>query len=329
MDKPQHIVISRTDNIGDVVLTLPMAALLKQKYPHIKVSFLARDYVKSIISACPDVDAFISWDGLRSLDERSAIDTLRDLQIDAIIHVFPQKKIAKLAKAAKINWRIGSSHRWYHWVSCNQRIDFSRKNSSLHEAQLNLQLLQPFNLPNNLTLVQLQDLLHLHKCERPGVKIKSLLAMDRFNLVLHPLTNGNTEEWPLSKFSALIKALPEERFNIIVSGTANEKERLQPLLKQYPNVQDAVGTLSLATFIDLLSCANGIVANSTGPMHLAAALGIHVLGLFPEVKGKDIGRWLPLGEKAEVLSAASIDLISLDRVLQIITNWQNESDARN
>ena len=65
MDKPQHIIISRTDNIGDVVLTLPLAALLKQYYPQCKVSFLARNYVKDLVLSCPAVDAFINWNEIK------------------------------------------------------------------------------------------------------------------------------------------------------------------------------------------------------------------------------------------------------------------------
>ena len=97
MFKPQHIIISRTDNIGDVVLTLPMSTLLKQHYPNCTVSFLARDYVKSVVMACPDVDHFISWDELKNLSSSEGVVFLKALQADTLLHVFPNKKIAKLA----------------------------------------------------------------------------------------------------------------------------------------------------------------------------------------------------------------------------------------
>ena len=45
----KSIVISRCDNIGDVTLTLPMAAWLKHQNPAIKIYFLARSYVKDIV----------------------------------------------------------------------------------------------------------------------------------------------------------------------------------------------------------------------------------------------------------------------------------------
>jgi ADP-heptose:LPS heptosyltransferase len=46
---PKKIVISRTDSIGDVVLTLPLAGILKEKYPKAKIIFLGNTYTKPII----------------------------------------------------------------------------------------------------------------------------------------------------------------------------------------------------------------------------------------------------------------------------------------
>lgn len=300
MTIPQHIIISRTDNIGDVVLTLPMAAIIKQRWPSCKVSFLARDYVADVINACPDVDAFISWDELQNLDHTQAISQLNDA--DTIIHVYPQKAIAKLAKAAGIKQRIGTSRRLHHWLNCNKRVKFSRKDSSLHEAQLNLALLAPLGLPTMLSLPELTELTRLNKSPDVAPAVKPFLDADKFNCVLHALTNGNTKEWPLANFSALIDLLGD-KINIIITGTAKEASTLAPLLSKHPHVKNAVGQLTLTEFINLLSHANGVVVNSTGPLHIAAALGTQVLGLFPPEKGKDVGRWGPLGQHASAIEA--------------------------
>lgn len=321
MDKPQHIIISRTDNIGDVVLTLPLTVLLKQSYPNCKISFLARSYVKDLVLNSLAVDAFINWDEIKDLPEEAAIKILQQSAADTILHVFPNKKIASLAKVAGIKTRIGSSHRWYHWLTCNKRVNFSRKNSTLHEAQLNLKLLQPLELPTILSLSDLTTLLRINQNKALSEKIVQFLKCDRFNLVVHPLTNGNTKEWPLTNFIELIQALPIEKFNVIITGTAAEEQRLQSLLQQCPTVKNAITQLSLQDFIALLSHADGIVANSTGPLHIAAALGIYTLGLYPTERGKDVSRWGPLGGKVETLSAAEMRQITIRQVEQIIQSW--------
>ena len=61
---PEKIIISRTDAIGDVVLTLPLAVYLKQQKPGCEIIFLGRNYTKPIVELCPAVDIFISWDDI-------------------------------------------------------------------------------------------------------------------------------------------------------------------------------------------------------------------------------------------------------------------------
>ena len=68
----KHLLISRTDNIGDVLLTLPLAGILKQQFPTMKISFLGRDYVRAIIEHCAHVDSFFSYDALTQLSHDDA-----------------------------------------------------------------------------------------------------------------------------------------------------------------------------------------------------------------------------------------------------------------
>jgi heptosyltransferase III len=59
---PSSIIISRTDSIGDVVLTLPMCGILKEKFPSAKIIFLGKGYTEAIVNACQFVDEFMNWD---------------------------------------------------------------------------------------------------------------------------------------------------------------------------------------------------------------------------------------------------------------------------
>ncbi len=321
MQTAPHFIISRTDNIGDIVLALPMATLLKQRLPTCKISFLARDYVADVVAAYADIDAFISWDALQRLPFSQAAMELRRLRADTILHVFPNKQIAKLAKTARIANRIGSSRRIYHWFTCNKRVNFSRKHSSLHEAQLNLQLLQPSGINTLISLPELQQLLRLPKSANINDKVKSLLTEDGCNIVVHPLTNGNTPEWPLEKFTCLIQQLSVKEFSVIITGTEQERPRLQTLFSACPQIKDAVGQLTLTELMQLLSHVHGIVANATGPLHLGAALGVNTLGIYPTAKGSDISRWGAIGERVKTLSAADVNQITPEQVGAIIDSW--------
>lgn len=300
----KHILICRADNIGDVILTLPMAGILKKNFPHVKISFLAREYVRDIVECCQHIDEFISWDALTQMPRVDAIAFLKAKKIDAVIHAFAKKEIAVLMKDAGIHYRVGTSHRIYHWWTCNERVNFSRKKSNLHEAQLNLKLLQAFQIPVNDDLNYLNEMMGL-VCDKPlPLHFEKIISKDRFNLIVHPFTNGNTREWPLSHFNALIRQLPVDQFNVIITGSAKENAQIQDrMMSQCAGAVSVAGQCSLAELIQLMVHCDGLVANATGPLHLAAALGIHALGLFPATKGIDINRWGPIGKKAEYLIA--------------------------
>jgi heptosyltransferase III len=317
------IIISRTDNIGDVVLTLPLVSYLKQQWPKAKIIFLAREYVQAAVNQCAAVEQFLCWDDLDRLPTQDAITNLKNLHADIILHVAPQKKIAQLAKHAGIKIRIGTNRRWYHWFNCNRLVNFTRKNSSLHEAQLNFKLLKPLQLRTTFSLAEIQNLQVAARAMTSPSVISQFLDPNRFNLVIHALTNGNTQEWPPEYFAHLIQLLSRDKFNIIVTGTIKEKPKLQLLLQPELQVTDAVGKLNLAEFINLLSLVQGIVVGSTGPLHLAAALGIHALGLFPTEKGKSPERWGPIGPKAEYIMATTSSMRSItpETVAQRIYAW--------
>ena len=61
------IILSRTDNLGDVILTLPMAGVLKQHFPGVHIVFLGKSYTRPLIDACEFVDEFLNWDELKQM----------------------------------------------------------------------------------------------------------------------------------------------------------------------------------------------------------------------------------------------------------------------
>jgi len=58
----KKIIISRTDSIGDVILTLPVAGVLKKHFPDSLIYFIGRQYTRPVIEACEHVDEFIDGD---------------------------------------------------------------------------------------------------------------------------------------------------------------------------------------------------------------------------------------------------------------------------
>lgn len=312
----KHVLISRVDAIGDVVLTLPMAAYIKQLLPGTKVSFLGRTYTKPVVETCTAVDEFINYDELKSLqaDEQTAF--LKSKNIDAIIHVFPNKHVTTLARQAGIKLRIGTTNRLFHWHTCNRLVKLSRKKSDLHEAQLNLVLLRPFGLTEVQSLPAVIDHYHFGCKTQLPETLSSLLLADRFNLIIHPKSHGSGMEWGLDNYAKLINLLPADKYNVMISGSDKEKLLLADWIKSLPeSVVDITGKMGLNEFIAFIFNADGLLASGTGPLHVAAASGINTLGLFPSVRPIHPVRWGPLGKNAAYLESHTDNLDNITPVM--------------
>ncbi len=301
MEHIKRIIISRTDSIGDVVLTLPLCGILKNNFPNAEIYFLGKNYVKDIVESSVFINRFISYDQLLNSSQQEQIETFNKLNADVIIHVFPNKKIAKIAKIAKIPLRIGTSRRLFHLFTCNRKVRFSRRKSDLHEAQLNTKLLYPLNINKEYSLNELSKFYGLKNIKPIKKELSALIDEEKFNLILHPKSKGSAREWGLENFERLINLLPQKNFKIFITGTEQEGNLMSGFLeKNKDKITDLTGKMSLSDLISFINNIDALVAASTGPLHIAAALGKHALGIYAPMKPIHPGRWKPVGTNASV-----------------------------
>jgi len=318
MQKPSNILISRTDSIGDVILTLPMAGILKKKFPASKIIFLGKNYTRSIIETSEYIDEFLSIDDLNKLPLQEAAQIIKSKNISHCIHVFPKKEIAQLIKKARVPFRIGTTNRAYHWLYCNKLIKLSRKNSDLHEAQLNCKLLSTFNINEEFSLKDLAAANGFTKTTALPEKFKSLLSSTKKNYIIHAKSQGSAIEWGLENYSKLIARIDTSKYQIFISGTQAEGELLQPLIKDCPNAIDITGKMNLTEFISFINEADGLIAASTGPLHICASLGKKAIGLFVDKRPIHPGRWAPIGKDTHVVLMNNNSEKEIAEIIQLI-----------
>ncbi len=299
----KRIIVSRIDNLGDVILTLPVCGAIKKYYDNkCEILFLGKEYTKSIIQTSEYVDKFISSDHIFSLPEQERTEYLKSLRVDTIIHVYPNKIISKLAKKAKIKTRIGTLRRFYNILNCNKRVNLPRKRSNLHEAQLNLSLLKPLGIKHKYIPDEIPELYGMSSDYKLRDEIKNHISESKMNIIFHPKSKGSAREWGVDNFSELTKLLTEDKFKIFVTGTVDEaKEMKEFLAENKENLTDLTGKLSLDELIAFISKADCLVAASTGPLHIASALGINTVGIYAPVRPIFPTRWAPIGKKASFL----------------------------
>ncbi|MES2680665.1 MAG: glycosyltransferase family 9 protein [Bacteroidota bacterium] len=277
-----------------------MAGWIKARFPECKIYFLGRTYTRDIVALSSHVDEFINFDLLESLSQKEKIQKIKSFNADIFVHVFPRKQLARLAKSACVPIRVGTFSRPYHWLNCNTLVKLSRKNSLFHEAQLNIKLLGFLNEDTRVSAEEIPAYYGFTRVPQLASEFRNLIAPGKFNLVLHPKSKGSAKEWGIPNFKKLVALLPADQFKIFISGTA-EEGKLMPELLNDPRITDLTGKLTLQQLVAFINHCDGLVAASTGPLHVAAALGKKALGLFVPRRPIHPGRWRPLGPRARAV----------------------------
>lgn len=292
--KRARIMIAKTTHVGDVMIALPLAGILKYYYPECQILFLAKGPCCDIAKRYAFVDEVY--------DEKIARTDggLRDCEIDIFIQVNNSKKLGQAAQKAGIPVRIGSAYRLYNWFLFSHLAIISRQ--PLNKRQLDLQYLKPLGITESFSY---QDIAFLYQFIEKPIPEYQMPWLDtyKFKLILHPtLITAQKYQWPLDYFKQLILSLDPEKFQIFITGIDSDRPYLETFLEDvHDRVIDVVGKMPMDDFITFISHCDGLVAGSTGPLHLAAALGIHALGLY-RADQTYIRRWEAIGWKAEVLA---------------------------
>lgn len=301
MKIPKNILIVRTDRIGDVILTIPMAKVLKQNFYGCRVSFLVREYTAPLLSGCKYIDEVIVLDEKENSLSRN-LEIIRNKKYDTCFVVSPSLKIAWLIFLAGIKQRVGIGYRWYSFLF-NLKVFEHRKYGLKNELEYNLGQLKFWPVENSVE--KSPSSFGLKVSAEALANVKNILIKENADLtkpfiIIHPGSGGSAVDWPLNKFIELAGLIRNKLdVNLVVSGSAVEIELCKSIAKE-GNALNLAGKFNLAELAALISLGSIFIANSTGPLHIAAALGVNVIGFYPKFAAVSPKRWGPYSDKAEI-----------------------------
>ena len=302
----EHFCVVRCDGLGDTLLALPVAALLKAHYPGCRVTLIARRANAALARHSEHVDGTLDLEWLREASsEAGCARRLATRRIDTLIHLQSPAWLMRAASRAGIRRTVGNWRRGEQWRHCNRRAWVARRGTSWHEAQLNLRLLTALGLPAKRTLWEIGRLYGLVPAALPATPLTARLDDRRYRLVVHPKSNGTSCEWPSERFAAVIRGLDPRRFQVVVTGSAAEREAVAAELPlTAPHVVDLMGRTDTVTLASVVAACDALLAVSTGPLHLAAALGRTAVGIYPPIRTTRSRRWGPVGPDVRVFEPA-------------------------
>jgi heptosyltransferase-2 len=284
-----NVLLVRPDGIGDEVLSLPVATELRRLLPGARVNFLSSVAAAPVLAHHPDLDEILTVTGQESLGE---LTRLFRRGVDAALFLKPFKKLMAAAWLARVPLRVGTGYRWYSWL-LNRRVYEHRSDFSRHESVYNLGLLRGLGLsPGNGAPPRLAVTAEERKWARACLGER---ADPR--VLVHP--GGNSSRiWKAVHFRDLILRLVRGGREIVLTGSAAERDkfRADTQISEWPaGVRDLMGRVTLRQFVAVIAESHAVVSMSTGPMHVAAALGIPTVSLFDPRRNQSPTRWRPLG----------------------------------
>ena len=302
MITPRKILIVRTDRIGDVVLTLPAASLVKKKYPEVKIVFMVREYTSSLVRDHKHIDEIIIYD-----EEKNFFSQLKEIKktgFDSALLVHPQLRLALLLYLAGIKNRIGTGFRWYSFLF-NKKLYEHRKYGTKHELLHNLDLLKFFGIKADADEANAE--FNIPVSGDSSKKIREVFKKYKVDktkpvVIIHPGSGGSAIDFPAGGFKKLILLLSELDVELILTGSEMEVELCREISSA--KTKNFAGKFNLEELTALINEADIFISNSTGPLHIAAALGKFVVGFYPDFPSVSPVRWGPFTKRKLIFTPA-------------------------
>lgn len=303
---PYNIMLVRMSSLGDILHALPVVRALKNKYPSTRLSWLVDERYASLLDGMDSIDRVVYF---KRSEVTRKLSTLQGFWRAVGIIISLIKTIRKINLVAAITFQSTLRSSLFAFFSAARvRIAFNRwaKGSWFcHNHHVSVKKNQHVIL-QNLSLIKVTgaDLtphrtpLALKKHDREPVEyFLSEKKIDPQRMVVFcPATSRPIKQWRADAWAALGDRLANEQdvIPVIGWGDENEKKMAEEISGRMESKNHLSPNLTLRESAALLEAARYVVAPDTGPLHLAAAMGTPVVGLYGPTDPKTRGPfWEP------------------------------------
>ncbi|MET0936820.1 MAG: glycosyltransferase family 9 protein [Luteibacter sp.] len=266
----------RTSAIGDVTHVVPLVRTLQEKAPRTQLTWLVGKLERRLVGDLPGVE-FITFDkGQGRAGMRAVREALAGRRFDALLHMQVALRSNFLSLAVKADRRIGydpARSKDLHGLFVNERIE-ARTGEHVLDAMASF--IEPLGLEQTEVRwdIPVPDDAHAWAAEQlPG---------DTPTLLVSPMSSHTVRNWRVDRYAALIDHAMSRGMRVALVGGPSDAERAladSVLAATTQKPMDLTGKDTLKRFMGLLSRSAMILTPDSGPMHMANAAGVKVLGL--------------------------------------------------
>ncbi len=303
----REILIIRLSSIGDIVHCTPVATALKAAWPDCKITWLVGEVAADLLRYNPYIDEIIIWSRerfekyLRAFEFRKAFELWQDLQrrlsaktFYAVLDVHGLFLTGMIASKTQTGRRIGMRQaREFNTLFMTETAEPLGK----HITDKYLGLLKPLGITpvNNKMTVIVPEV--VKQFTKSFLKSKAIGPYEKYAVIL-PGTTWTAKNWPASYFAETLRFICKD-FKIVLCGGKAEINLGREIEKKAGvPVVNAIGQTAILEMAGIIEQACVVIGGDTGPLHIAAALGIPTVALFGPT---DPAIYAPLGPKNAVL----------------------------
>lgn len=280
--KAQRICVIKPSALGDIVQSLPLLPVLRERFPGAKISWVVASELAELLEDHPDLDEIIRFNRFGSLSSlRRLLVELRRHEFDLVFDLQGLLRTAVMNVATGAPLRVGlQTAREGARSVCHLVIPDTGRLVPAH--------LRYWRIAEAIGMgEQSRDArLAVGKKNRAWAE-RRLQALPRPVLAVHLGGRWRTKRWPVEKFAVVAaKATRLYGFSTVLVGANSELlagAQFEHLLRRFiPSAQmlNLVGRTALKQLAAVLEACDVLLTNDSGPMHVSAALGTPVLGLF-------------------------------------------------
>lgn len=300
-----RILITRTDRIGDVLLSTPVIKAVRKNSQKSHIAAMVRPYARDIVLGNPYLDEVIIYDkyGAQCSFWKSLTFAwgLKKKKFDLALILHPTNRQHLITFLAGIKKRIGFNKKMGFLLT--DKIEHRKQEGQKHELEYTLDVIRFLGIEpedRDLFMPIRQD---------SEIYIEEFLACQGVQksdkmIALHPGASCPSKIWPAKRFAQLADRLfGEFKVKVVVLAGPDDINIGRSLISlMHCACIDATGKTTVSQLASLLRRCCLFISNDSGPVHIATAVGVPVAAIFGRGQpGLSPRRWGPTGKDDIVL----------------------------
>jgi len=276
------IAVVRLSSIGDIVLTEPVVAALRQAYPDASISFIVKSRYRELVDADPHITRVHELRGSSPGELAGLCSELRACRYSSVVDLHRNQRSMLLAACARSS--IVTSYRKRE-LGDSVRVRFGRRpfRASKLLVERYLDSLKPFGIRPSAARPTLS--VSEEAADRARDRRERWGLRDRSYAAVAPAALWETKRWPVERFGEVATGLARMRgLDILLVGSSADRELARTLRSAIDagsrRVINAAGETGLGELAALLGSARIFVGNDSGPMHMAMARRTPTVAVF-------------------------------------------------